>query len=101
MTQDTSFVGIFVSQNGIGEVMDGGGLRLVPNPADGYVVVSCDEAVEGVLVVADVAGKTVRRYTMSGTNQKISTQELADGIYYVTLNTAKGSATRKLVVERR
>ena len=101
VTQDTSFVGIFVSQNGIGEVMDGGGLRLVPNPADGYVVVSCDEAVEGVLVVADVAGKTVRRYTMSGTNQKISTQELADGIYYVTLNTAKGSATRKLVVERR
>ena len=101
VTQDTSFVGIFVSQNGIGEVMDGGGLRLVPNPADGYVVVSCDEAVEGVLAVADVAGKTVRRYTMSGTNQKISTQELADGIYYVTLNTAKGSATRKLVVERR
>lgn len=101
MTQDTLFVGVFVPQEGIGEVADGGGLRLVPNPADGYVVVSCDEAVEGVLVVADVAGKTVGRYSMSGTILKISTQGLADGVYYVTLNTAQGSATRKLVVERR
>lgn len=101
MTQDTSFVGIFMPQEGIEEVEGDRGLRLVPNPADGYVVVSCDEAVEGVLVVADVAGKTVRRYRMSGASLRIDTQELPDGVYYVTLTSSRGSNTKKLLVERR
>ena len=99
MTQDTSFEGIFVPQEGIGEVTDGGGVRLVPNPADEYVVVSCNDAVEGVLVVTDVTGKTVRRYRMSGTGLRIDTEELPDGVYFVTLTTSRGSTTVKLVLE--
>ena len=99
MTQDTSFVGIFVSMEGIEAASGGQGLRLVPNPADRYVVASCDQSADGLLAITDVTGREVRRYRMRGTSLRIDTQELAGGIYYVTLTTPHGISTQRLVVE--
>ena len=99
MTQDTAFVGIFVSQEGVAEPT-GVVPRIVPNPADGYVVVSCEGATEGVLVINDASGKEVHLHRMRGSSIRIATADWATGVYYVTLTTPQGTGTQKLVVER-
>lgn len=80
---------------GIGEVADGGHLRLVPNPARGSVEIFGVQPGARVTVrdaagrVAMEAGEGVAVLDISG---------LTAGVYYVTATTEKAAATVKLVV---
>ena len=104
VVQDTVFTAIFVSRDEIEDVSaSGSGLRLLPNPTSGSVVCVVDgEASEGgVLTVTDVAGREVLRKELPPltTVHTLQLTSYPKGVYYVTLTTAKGSTTQKLVVE--
>ena len=109
--RDTMFTAVFEAvadtggqQQGIGgAAMAGGQFRLVPNPATEEVrcLTAGEEFDGGVLRVVDAAGREVLRRELPRQTQAC-TFRVADyqsGTYFVTLTTAKGTSTQKLVVE--
>ena len=111
VTQDTVFTALFekVTDTGgqqqgiVGATMAGEQFRLVPNPASDEV--RCLTAGEGfgggVLTVVDAAGREVLRKELSRETRACTFRvtDFPAGTYFVTLSTAKGSTTQKLVVE--
>ena len=105
VVQDTSFTAIFRNGPvGVQEVAAAGvNFRLVPNPATEEVrcLTAGEEFDGGVLKVVDAAGREVLRRELPRQTQAY-TFRVADypsGTYFVTLTTAKGTSTQKLVVE--
>ena len=104
MTRDTAFTALFYSTQEIdGIATENGQFRLVPNPATEEVrcLTAGEEFDGGVLKVVDVAGREVLRRELPRQTQAC-TFRVADhpsGTYFVTLTTAKGTSTQKLVVE--
>ncbi len=85
---------------GIGDV-DGGlqsAVSLRPNPSSGVTTVSCAEAISE-LTVRDMAGRVVLRKAACGTTATFDTSTLRKGVYLVKVTTARGTITKKLVVE--
>ena len=85
---------------GIGEV-DGGlqsAVSLRPNPSSEVTTVSCAEAISE-LTVRDMAGRTVLRKAACGTTDTFDTSTFRKGVYLVKVTTARGTVTKKLVVE--
>jgi hypothetical protein len=105
VVQDTAFTAVFgVGPVGVREVAAAGvKFGLVPNPAaDEVRCVTEGEGFDGgVLTVVDAAGREVLRRELPRQTQAY-TFRVADypsGTYFVTLTTAKGTSTQKLVVE--
>ena len=89
-----------------GEGIEGprdGGLRfaVVPNPARREVSLESEgvSATGGTVTVTDAAGKTVLRAALVSDRQQLDVSVLPSGTYFVTLTTAKGTGTQKLIVE--
>ncbi len=85
---------------GIAEV-DGGlqsAVSLRPNPSSGVTTVSCAEAITE-LTVRDMAGRVVLRKAACGSSTTFDTSTLRKGVYLVKVTTARGTVTKKLVVE--
>lgn len=75
-------------------------VRIFPNPVgiEGVTVQMESEGKKEILL-QDIAGKTLFSTTTTETNQRISTANLAQGLYFVTVKTASGIlAIQKLVV---
>ena len=87
--------GIEVSRDG------GPHFAVVPNPAHGTVVVETEgvAAAGGTVTVTDATGKTVLRASLLSDRQQLDIADLPTGTYFVTLTTAKGTSTRKLIIE--
>ena len=103
LAQDTAFTAIFVSREAIEEAEAGAsGFELLPNPASGEVrIVTEGEGFEGgTLTVSDAAGREVQRRELARGTRKcvLDVSGLPSGTYFVTLTTAKGTGTQKLVI---
>lgn len=85
------------------EECDSGGVTfaIMPNPARGHVTLLLPEGSQGKgeLLLRDESGKELRRLQTEGGQMTLSIRDLTAGAYFVTLETAQGSATRKLIVE--
>ena len=106
VVESDTVVTAYFAGSGVGMVApegDGATFALTPNPAHGKVTVTLGEAAkEGtVLRVQDAAGREVLRKELAPQTRTtvIGVAELPAGTYFVTLATAEGSGTRKLVVE--
>ena len=92
--------GIGAEDGAVGRAMFG----LMPNPARGSATVRpllSGGEYPAVLTVSDAAGREVlRRQLLDGSPQTIELGEMPSGTYFVTLITAKGTGTQKLVVEK-
>ena len=107
--QDTAFVDYFVRQQvDIDTVADADILfTLTPNPTTGRVTVeihlpqSQADMGEPLITIRDVAGHEVLRRVVPAAQAavEIGLSHLPAGTYFVTLSTAKCTATRRLVVE--
>ena len=78
-----------------------GAFVLSPNPARGQATVTLTEGFEGgTLAVRDAAGREVlRRELARGTRTcTLDVSGLPSGTYFVTLTTAKGTGTQKLII---
>lgn len=70
------------------------GIVLYPNPAhDRFVVAGVEH---GTVTVSDLTGRVVKRAQCNG---EVWVQGLAAGVYFVTVTSASGCATRRLMVE--
>lgn len=78
-------------------------ITLVPNPAKEYVNVQCtmnDAQWEGAEIeVLDAYGKLLQTIELSSETTRINVHHLANGVYFVRVNTKAGSVTKKFVKE--
>ena len=86
---------------GIESPSDAVSFTLSPNPAKGPVAVRADIWEPYSVAVRDEQGREVlRRKLAAGTRTlMIDVADYPSGIYFVTLTTAKGTGTKRLVVE--
>jgi Secretion system C-terminal sorting domain len=88
----------------IGETANVTKLALSPNPTNGIINLSVDmdKAEDLVVRVYNLSGQAVltQKYdNLKSLNQDIDLSQQANGVYIVTLTTAKGTLTRKVVKE--
>lgn len=84
--------------DGVDELLHANVLSVYPNPAAGRVTVDVKDATikSATLSITDLAGRVVLEQTM----QSSTTLELTkQGIYFVKLQTEKGSVVKKLIIE--
>ena len=74
------------------------GIKVYPNPASNFVNVTSEVGLLNVRIV-NYTGQVVYQQNVSDNNVKISTSELSAGIYILQMETEKGWASQKLVVE--
>ena len=99
VTQDTAFEAQFArNDEGIEQAVEGRMFTLSPNPARDEVTVTVDG--QGCwLTLRDEAGRELLRRQVEGRETLLSTRGLAAGLYFVTIESPRGSSTQKLVVE--
>lgn len=103
VTQDTTFTAQFSEQEGAEVVGSAGAaFRLLPNPASGSVrcVMNGTTFAGGVLTMADASGREVLREELPPQTacHTLTLAAYPNGVYFVTLTTAKGTSTQKLVI---
>ncbi len=73
---------------------------LYPNPASSKVNISTDKfSGNGLIIISDVYGKTIREWPLSIGTNTIDIQNLSKGFYFVTIISNEKRKTKKLVVE--
>lgn len=96
-----------VSNNpvGVNTIEEAGNIRLYPNPATNFAILSIDvaEASDISYVVTDFTGKSVSAKSIKNVqygvyNEKINTEALTPGTYFVSLSVGKNIYTGKLSV---
>lgn len=72
-----------------------------PNPATGRASVASEEGIRSVTLV-DMAGRTAlyKAFPSNPSSATLDVSQLAGGVYSMRVETAKGTATKKLVVQR-
>lgn len=74
-------------------------VRMFPNPAVNVLNVQATSAVKSVKVV-DLIGKEVLTLTPNTNNITINTAELLNGFYMITVETAVGSTTQRVMINK-
>jgi hypothetical protein len=75
------------------------GFVFYPNPASNKFVVETEISGYYTIQLIDQLGQKVIQVYTNRTNEVISVQELPQGIYFVMINSEKGSMSRKLMVK--
>ncbi len=93
--------------SGVAEQQENGAIQIYPNPASAMTVVTVilDKPMPASLELTDVFGKKIRTIFEGNSSVGVDSRhfldagELANGIYFVTLKTAVGITTQRLVVK--
>lgn len=84
---------------GILTVSEDKSVRMFPNPAVNVLNVQATSAVKSVKVV-DLIGKEILTLTPNTNIVTINTAELLNGFYMITVETAKGSTTQRVMINK-
>ncbi len=91
------FAKIYVYGVGIEEV-NGNGIKLYPNPANGTVSISTPNII--AISLTDISGKKMDlSYTISNDISTFDVSVLQAGVYFCEVETEKGKTTHKLLVQ--
>lgn len=74
-------------------------MQLLPNPANTWVTLSLAAPVAGDLTLVDLAGKVVYTAKMNGVTATVATQNLMNGVYFVTVTDGKNTTSQKLMIQ--
>ena len=86
--------------NGVEDiVMQEGSMKLYPNPAQEYAVISLPTAANCKAVVYDMQGRVVAEASFSGNEYRLNVQHLAKGTYMLKVVSDTERFVEKLIVE--
>jgi len=74
-------------------------LSIYPNPAVDVVNISNDTIQINSIEMTDLNGRMVKNQKIGATQGQVSISDLATGVYMMKINTAQGTATKKIVKE--
>jgi len=73
---------------------------LFPNPATNSFRISSEIIEEADVVdIMNINGQVVKTLTEVEMNERIDVSNLSDGVYFVTIHTSNGVATKKLIIQ--
>ena len=91
---------IFCAARGVTSAKANNNFLVYPNPSKSSIHINLENVAVGTNVsIANLMGKQVKFQPLSIGNNNIDISNLAKGIYLVTVNTAEGNKTEKLIVE--
>lgn len=86
---------------GVKSILDERSLEVYPNPSNGVVVVNINGASEAKIQVLNVLGQVVKTLDMNNINtMSLNLGEYGSGMYYIRMETANGTITKKVVVRQ-
>ncbi|MEN9302102.1 MAG: hypothetical protein RL264_531 [Bacteroidota bacterium] len=71
-----------------------------PNPANELINIKLANGTNGSVVITDLSGKTVATSTIEGNMTAVSTSNLNNGVYMVTVTTGNSTTTEKVVIRK-
>jgi|SRR5690554_1373904 len=74
-------------------------LQMYPNPAQNEIAISLDGLVIEKVVFMDVNGRIVNQVNAKEQYMNIDISNMTQGVYFVEVQTTKGTLTRKLIIE--
>ena len=74
-------------------------INLYPNPATDHLTLSLNTPQSGTAVITNLLGETLNGFRVSPGNNTIRLAELPPGVYFLTVKTAAGVETRKIIKE--
>ena len=84
---------------GLNEVSGANGIRVYPNPASSLLTVEVSSVASSQVVITDVTGRVVRSLEANGSSFNLDIHELANGVYYVMVQSQESSATIRIIKE--
>lgn len=90
---------IVVDCSGVNEIGTSNPIIIFPNPAKDVLNINAAQKIESVKLL-NVFGQMILNNAVNGNNITISTSALADGVYYLQIETAEGIVSRKISVIR-
>lgn len=100
----TGGISLYLGQNplvSVNEAIAPSDINLFPNPAQGWVNITNTKVnihEKWMLTLYDLTGRIILIENVTGTNHQLNTSNLNKGIYLVTIQNAKGIATKRLIV---
>lgn len=85
---------------GLDEVACNVNLNIFPNPSTNFVNVEASDMIAEVSVVNALGQVVYTNNTVNGESIRINTQNFSNGIYMVTVKTAKGISTKRFTVAK-
>jgi len=75
-------------------------VAIYPNPSTTGAKISLQfsQETEGTIQIIDLSGKVVKTESVKGANIEVSTEGFARGMYVLQVESAKGKATKKLII---
>ena len=83
--------------NGIPEI-GLGSQRAYPNPADNSIVLTSDNMIHDVTLINESGQTVYHRAAINSKNVTIDLSDIADGIYFVRMQTEQGTSTQRISV---
>lgn len=100
-SQDTINIVYEICGNGMNEMVHGGNYQLYPNPAHHALYIGWDPGrnMKGTILIADLSGRSIKELPIQNGTTLLNTEDLAPGMYLVTLRSGEGSFTRRVIIE--
>jgi hypothetical protein len=87
----------YSSSVGVDEVLDSKAFSIYPNPIVDQFTIEFQKAQQRTIRILDLTGKTLMNAKVNDQKQTFSLKELATGVYFLELKTAKELKTIKLI----
>ncbi len=84
---------------GVNELSKNVSFSIYPNPAKNIVNISSTENIKNIRI-CNLLGQVVLRKDLNSTNASINTSGIVEGVYFLQIETGKGTATRKLIISK-
>jgi ankyrin repeat protein len=83
---------------GIGEYLLGQSISIYPNPSAGIFFVKSEIGISGI-EIENIIGEKIYSASVKTKNTTINLSQKPKGIYFIRVNTDKGIATKKLIIQ--
>ncbi len=88
-----------INQHTLVDDVNNPGLKYYPNPVSDYMIVEFPEFTHAEMTIRNVQGSVVRRTRMDDTRTLINTSNLAQGVYFVTVESSGKTEVFRFVKE--
>jgi len=75
-------------------------LMVYPNPASTYVTVATTKLQNALITITNVVGEVVYKTTVTSLHQTINTEQLPNGIYFISLQSKNKMLTQKIIINK-
>ena len=90
---------IAIPKSGVEQYVNNIMIELLPNPANDYVIIRAEEAIEKVEII-NIDGKLLETQYLAGEQERrLNLSSYAKGFYFVKVTTNEGVATKKLIIQ--